>query len=67
MRNLANAYRYRIREDRAENIEQAIVAYQQSLEVMTRESLPVEWATSMNNLANAYFERIREDRAENIE
>ncbi|MEL7226083.1 MAG: CHAT domain-containing protein, partial [Cyanobacteria bacterium J06576_12] len=65
--NLASAYKNRIRGDRAENIELAIAAYGQSLDVMTRSAMPIDWATSMNNLANAYADRIREDRAENIE
>ena len=46
MMNLANAYSDRIRGDRAENLEQAIAAYQQALEVRTRQAMPVEWATS---------------------
>jgi CHAT domain-containing protein len=53
--------------DRAENIEDAIRAYQQALQVRTREAMPVAWATSMNNLANAYADRIQGDQAENIE
>ena len=57
----------RIRGERAENIEAAIDAYQQSLQVRTKEAMPVEWATSMMNLANAYYSRIRGERAENIE
>ncbi|MBK6433159.1 MAG: tetratricopeptide repeat protein, partial [Anaerolineae bacterium] len=67
MMNLANAYKNRIRGDRAENLEQAIAAYRQALEVMTRQAMPVEWATVMMNLANAYSDRIRGDRAENLE
>ena len=55
MMNLATAYSDRIRGDRAENLEQAIAAYQQALEVMTRQAMPVEWATVMMNLANAYL------------
>jgi len=67
MNNLANAYRNRIRGDRAENIEQALAAYQQALTVMTQTALPVDWATTMNNLATAYSDRIRVDRtADNI-
>nr|WP_290225480.1 CHAT domain-containing protein [Trichocoleus desertorum] len=49
------------------NLEIAIAAYEQSLQVITREAMPFEWATSMMNLANAYYSRIRGDRAENIE
>jgi len=65
--NLANAYYSRIRGERAENIEAAIGAYQQTLEVMTRQAMPVEWAQTINNLATAYRNRIRGERAENIE
>ena len=67
MINLATAYSNRIRGDRAENIEQAIAAYQQALQVMTRQAMPVEWAQTMMGLANAYYTRIRGDQAENIE
>ncbi|PSN80007.1 hypothetical protein C8B47_08680, partial [filamentous cyanobacterium CCP4] len=67
MNNLALAYRRRIRGDRAQNIENAIDAHQQSLLVTTREAMPVDWAASMNNLALAYADRIRGDRAQNIE
>ena len=67
MMNLATAYSDRIRGDRAENLEQAITAYRQALEVRTRQAMPVEWATSMMNLATAYSDRIRGDRAENLE
>jgi CHAT domain-containing protein len=48
-------------------MEQAIASYQQVLQVMTREAMPVEWATAMMNLATAYSDRIRGDRAENME
>ena len=39
---------------RAVNMELAIAAHEQSLQVMTCETMPIEWATSMMNLANAY-------------
>ena len=52
---------------RAINIELAIAAYEQVLQVNTREAMPVEWATVQMNLANAYSDRIRGDRAENLE
>ena len=67
MNNLANAYLYRIRGERAENLEQAIAHYQQVLEVMTRQAMPLEWATTMNNLANSYRNRIRGERVGNLE
>ncbi len=53
--------------DRAQNLEDAIVAYEQSLKVYAREAMPVNWATSMKGLATAYRDRIHGDRAENIE
>ncbi|NES97886.1 MAG: CHAT domain-containing protein [Desertifilum sp. SIO1I2] len=45
----------------------AIAAFQQALQVYTREAFPKDWAMIQNNLANAYSERIRGDRAENLE
>jgi glutaminase len=42
-------------------------AYEQFLQVRTREAMPVEWAQSMNNLATAYFQPHSGDRAQNIE
>ena len=35
--------------NRADNIEQAIEAYEQSLQVRTREAMPIDWAESMMN------------------
>ena len=40
----------RIRGDRAQNIEEAITTYKQSLQVFTRETMPVEWATTIEPL-----------------
>ncbi|TRU10624.1 MAG: CHAT domain-containing protein, partial [Microcystis aeruginosa Ma_MB_F_20061100_S19] len=65
--NLGNAYSDRIRGERAENLELAIVAYNLSLEVYTRDSFPYEWAMTQNNLGNAYSDRIRGEKAENLE
>ncbi|MCB1768480.1 MAG: CHAT domain-containing protein, partial [Candidatus Competibacteraceae bacterium] len=65
--NLANAYRDRIRGERAENLERAIQTYQQALQVRTREAFPTNWAATQNNLAVAYHDRIRGERAENLE
>ncbi len=67
MNNLGNAYKNRIRGDKAANIEQAIAAYEQALTVMTQDARPVEWAITMMNLGTAYSERIRGDKAANIE
>jgi tetratricopeptide (TPR) repeat protein len=65
--NLASAYRYRLKGDRAENIEMAIAANQAALQVYTREAFPKDWAGVQMNLANAYGDRIRGDRGENLE
>lgn len=53
--------------DRANNIEQAITAYQNVLQVRTLDTTPFEWSHTMMNLATAYRNRIRGDRADNIE
>jgi CHAT domain-containing protein len=65
--NLANAYRNRIRGEKAENIEYAIASYKNALEVRTPDAFPENWAMTQNNLANAYYSRIRKEKAENIE
>ncbi|MEG3944625.1 CHAT domain-containing protein, partial [Microcoleus sp. w2-18aC4] len=65
--NLAVAYTYRIRGEKAQNIELAIASYNKALEVRTRDAFPQNWATTQNNLAAAYCNRIRGERAENIE
>ena len=62
-----NAYKDRIRGERAENLEQAIQHSQQALAVHTRQAYPEQWAETQNNLANAYIERICGERAENLE
>jgi hypothetical protein len=65
--NLGNAYRNRIRGDRADNLEKAIGANEAALTVLTREALPRAWADTQNNLALTYVDRIRGDRADNLE
>ena len=64
---MGNAYSQRILGERAENLELAIAAYNQSLEVRTRDAFPSEWARSQNNLGIAYDSRIRGEKAENLE
>ena len=59
--NLANAYKDRIKGERAENIEKAIAFYEAASEVRTRAAFPQEWAMTQNNLANAYRNRIKGD------
>ncbi|MEH1765044.1 MAG: hypothetical protein ACYTXE_07645 [Nostoc sp.] len=46
-------YRDRIKGDRADNIENAIAAYNAALTVRTREALPQNWAATQNNLAKS--------------
>ncbi|MBE9258762.1 tetratricopeptide repeat protein [Dolichospermum sp. LEGE 00246] len=60
-------YSDRIRGDKAENLEIAIAAYTQALEVYTRTNFPEQWAMTQNNLGIAYGDRIRGDKAENLE
>ena len=64
---LGLAYFYRIRENRTENLERAIICYQDALKVKTFESFPIDWAATQNNLGLAYTARIRGERAENLE
>ncbi len=65
--NLGNTYSDRIRGERADNLELAIAAYNQSLEVYTRESFPEDWARTQNNLGTAYQTHIKGERADNLE
>ncbi|BAY45470.1 TPR repeat-containing protein [Scytonema sp. HK-05] len=65
--NLGVAYSYRIRGERAQNLEQAIAYYQQSLKVYTFDDFPVDWARTQHNLGVAYNNRIRGERAQNLE
>ena len=53
--------------DHAQNIEDAIKAYNRALQIWDRQTTPIDWAQSMNNLGNAYKDRIQGDRAQNIE
>ncbi|MDT9191299.1 MAG: tetratricopeptide repeat protein, partial [Limnospira sp. PMC 894.15] len=65
--NLGGAYLYRIRGERADNIESAIGCYQVALEVYTRTAFPKDWALTQMNLGGAYCDRIRGERGDNIE
>jgi CHAT domain-containing protein len=49
------------------NLEISIAAYEQALQILTRDSFPTQWATTQNNLANAYKNRIKGERAGNLE
>ena len=49
------------------NIEIAIIVYQLSLKVYTREASPRDWAYSQYSLSKVYRYRIKGDQADNIE
>ncbi|WP_442937256.1 CHAT domain-containing protein [Nostoc sp.] len=65
--NLGEVYLYRVRGNRAENVEISIKHHLDALKVRTREALPEEWAETQNNLGTAYDARIRGKRADNLE
>jgi tetratricopeptide (TPR) repeat protein len=65
--NLGNAFADRLQGDRTGNLEQAIVHYQQALEVYTRQAFPKQWAMTQNNLGTAFADRLQGDRAGNLE
>ena len=65
--NLAVDYTYRIRGEKAENMELAIASYTAALSVLTRDAFPEKWALTQNNLGVAYNDRIRGEKAQNIE
>jgi len=48
-------------------IEKAIVAYNNTLQVFTREDFPQEWAVLQNDLGGVYLKRIQGDQQENLE
>jgi len=48
--NLGLAYSDRIRGDKAQNLEASIAAFQQALQVYTRETFPEEWAEVQHNI-----------------
>ncbi|MEC4818465.1 MAG: CHAT domain-containing tetratricopeptide repeat protein [Scytonema sp. PMC 1069.18] len=65
--NKAAAYLDRIRGDKFENIEKAIVACKSALEVRSFRAFPRQWAMTQHNLGIAYRKRILGERSENIE
>lgn len=65
--NLANAYRKRIRGDRADNIERAIAAHETSLTVWTRETHAEKWAWAQSELGESYMLRLKGDRSANVD
>ncbi len=49
------------------NLEMGIAAYEQVLQVYTRDAFSEDWAMTQNNLAIAFRNRIRGERSENLE
>jgi CHAT domain-containing protein len=64
---LGNSYHSREQGKRADNLEEAIKAYEAALTLLTRQALPQQWATAQHNLGNAYNDRIRGYKADNVE
>ncbi len=65
MFHLGNALQEVEVENRAENVELAILAYGKALAVRTRDAHRVLWAETMVNLANAWSRRARGDPGDN--
>jgi tetratricopeptide (TPR) repeat protein len=64
---LGIAYAARRRGNRAENLEQAIAAYETALQVTQERKLLLDSAMIQNNLGTAYRRRVREDKADNLD
>lgn len=65
--NLGNVYSERIRGERAENLDQAIVAFRHALDAFSEKRQALAWAATMTNLGATYLARLNGDPAENIE
>ncbi|ULH14027.1 CHAT domain-containing protein (plasmid) [Deinococcus sp. KNUC1210] len=65
--SLGYTYRSRQVKNRAQNLEDAIDAYRNALQIYTHAAAPLDWANTQNNLGLIYNDRIRGDRAQNIE
>ena len=65
--NLGDAYRKRLKGDRAENIELAIAAYEAALTLWKRDAYPWQWALGHTILGEAYSVRIQGKRADNLD
>ncbi|ESA32438.1 tetratricopeptide tpr-1 repeat-containing protein [Leptolyngbya sp. Heron Island J] len=64
MQTLANAYADRVYGDPLINQDSAITFYEQCLEILTRDTMPLQWAKAKVNLATIYTERIHGDRSD---
>ncbi|NEQ70200.1 MAG: CHAT domain-containing protein [Symploca sp. SIO2D2] len=65
--NLGAAYKNRIKGEIADNLELAIAAYNNALQIHTKSAFPQQWAATQYNLGNAYCDRIKGDKADNLE
>ncbi len=68
--NLGAAYWTLASGDRQANLEKAITCYHAALQVYTRDTFPIDWATAQNNLGAAYWTLAstdRQDRQANLE
>ncbi|MFE2610113.1 CHAT domain-containing protein [Streptomyces mirabilis] len=61
LNNLGNALMERPGDDREENVDRAVAAYEQALLLWTREEFPQEWALTTARLAQAICQRGRGD------
>ena len=50
-----------------ENLDRAIAAYTQALQILTPERSAQDWAALQNDLGIAYQDRIRGERVDNLE
>ena len=65
--SIGEAYRFRIKGNRTENIENAIYHLKQALKGVDSIITPDNWVAVQNGLGEAYHYRIVGDRAENLE
>ncbi len=66
--NLGAAYQMRLRGEKGDNLEKAIVAYEQALLIFSKEDkLPIEWAMVQGNLGDVYEARVKGEKADNLE
>jgi tetratricopeptide (TPR) repeat protein len=64
--NLGNAYSRLPTGNRAQNLQQAFVCYENALRVHTDQNFPEKWALGQNNLGNTYTQLPTGDRAQNL-
>jgi CHAT domain-containing protein len=64
---LATAYSDRYLGDRSDNIEQAILLYQEGLQKCDRATSAFDWGKTQYNLGRNYLKRIKGDKTKNIE